>query len=131
MCGTKDCRIIFRGSSAVRSSGEGLLPSPGVPPKTEPETFLEPPLGESDLEPVVAVVDAKREETDALAFRYVRDDIEDAIDCGSVLSLDVGGLTEGALEGSGGSEGESWFGGVMKSNYCGWSSARRDDIVAL
>jgi hypothetical protein len=56
------------------------LPSPGVPPKTELEIFLEVPLGEEDLEPVGVDVDAKREETDALVFRYGRVDVEDAMD---------------------------------------------------
>jgi hypothetical protein len=34
----------------------------------------------------------------------------------SVLSLVLGSLPEGVLEGSGGSKGRSFFGGVMKAN---------------
>jgi len=39
------------------------------------------PLGETDLEPVGVEVDAKRDETEALEFRYGSVDIEEDIDC--------------------------------------------------
>jgi hypothetical protein len=90
-----------------------------VPPKTELEILLEVPLGEADLEPVGVDVDAKREETDALAFRDGKVDIEDVNDWASVLILALGSLTVGAPGDSGGSKGgESFCGGVMKPSYC-------------
>lgn len=114
ICGTKDCSIKFRGLS-VRSTGAGWLPSADVPPKTEPERFLEAPLGEADLEPAVADVEAKREETEALGFRYVRLAVEDAIDGGSVPGRVRGGFMVGVLEDPGGSKGDSSFEDVMKT----------------
>jgi hypothetical protein len=92
------------------------LPSPVGPPKTELEIFLEAPLGEADREPVVADVEAKREETDALGFRYGRVAVEDATDRCSVLGRILGGFMAGVLDGSAGSNGASLFGSVMKTN---------------
>jgi hypothetical protein len=106
MCGTKECRIKFRGSSGF-SSGVGWLPSPGVPPKIELEILVAAPVGEVNLDSLAADVEAKREETDALWFRYGRVAIEDATACGSVLGRVTGGRMVGVLDDPGGSKGES------------------------
>lgn len=95
-------------------------------PKTELESFVEAAFGEIDLESAIADVDAKREETDALGLRYGRVAIEDATDCGSVLVRATGGRTVGAIDGPGGSKGESLWGGVMESGEFSEGPTQRD-----
>ena len=102
-----------------------------MPPKTELEIFVEAPLGETDLESAVADVEAKREETDALGFRYGRLAIEDATDCGSVLGRGTGGLMVGVLDDPGGSKGESVCEGVMESGEFSENSNKGAVSVAL
>lgn len=91
------------------------MPSPGAPPKTELEICVEAPLGDIDRDSAVAEVEAKRDETDALGFRYGRLAVEDANDCGSVWGRVTRGLRVGVLDDPGGSNGESLCGGVMES----------------
>lgn len=64
------------------------------------------PLGETDLDPVGVVVDAKRDETEALVPRNGRLDTEDARDWES-SPLTLGSLRGDAMVEAGGSIGEA------------------------
>lgn len=108
------CKRRFRGSSGRSAAAIGV-PSPGVPPNTEPDIRegFPSPLGEADREPVGVEVEAKREETEALEGRYGRVDTGDAK--GSVEALIFGSLMEGGpVGGPGGSKGEALLEDVMK-----------------
>jgi hypothetical protein len=59
-------------------------------------------------------VDANREETEALEFRYGSVDTEDAIDCVSMEPRSFGSLNEEEPGGSAGSKAEALLGDVMK-----------------
>ena len=61
-------------------------------------------------------VDANKEETEALEFRYGRVDIEEAIDCVSREPRSLGSLKEEEPGGSAGSRGEALLEDVMKTN---------------
>jgi hypothetical protein len=74
------------------------------------------PLGETDLEPVGVEVDAKRDETEALEFRYGSVDMEEDIDCVSREPRSLGSLNEEEPGGSVGSKAEALLGDVMKIN---------------
>ena len=107
------------------------MPSPGAPPKTELEICVEAPLGDIDRDSAVAEVEAKRDETDALGFRYGRVAVEDANDSGSVWGRITLGLRVGVLDDPGGSNGESLCGGVMDSGGFSESSNKGPVSIAL
>jgi len=72
-------RLHYQASGIVRLVSWGkLIPISRESPKYEPEIIFEGvpvPLGETDLEPVGVEVDANRDETEALEFRYGSVDI--------------------------------------------------------
>jgi len=93
------------------------VPSPGVPPKTDPDIRegVPSPLGDTDREPVGVDVDANKDETEEFEARYGRVDTEDVRV--SVDALIFGNLREAVPEGgSGGSKGEALLRGVMKTS---------------